>query len=79
MMYLREESLTADEVADVESIDKSNVYRTLERAYDDLAVLFFGVDGAKMVELRKREIKAKRERSKKNRGKWRLYLRMGKL
>ena len=69
MMYLREESLTADEVADVESIDKSNVYRTLERAYDDLAVLFFGVDGAKMVELRKREIKAKRERSKKNRGK----------
>ena len=69
MMYLREESLTADEVADVESIDKSNVYRTLERAYDDLAVLFFGVDGAKMVELRKREIKAKRVRSKKNRGK----------
>ena len=69
MMYLREESLTADEVADVECIDKSNVYRTLERAYDDLAVLFFGVDGAKMVELRKREIKAKRERSKKNRGK----------
>lgn len=69
MMYLWEESLTADEVADVECIDKSNVYRTLERAYDDLAVLFFGVDGAKMVELRKREIKAKRERSKKNRAK----------
>ena len=42
---------------------------SLERAYDDLAVLFFGVDGAKMVELRKREIKAKRERSKKNRAK----------
>ena len=69
MMYLREESLTADEVADVESIDKSNVYRTLERAYDDLAVLFFGIDGAKMVELRKREIKAKKERSQKNRAK----------
>lgn len=67
MMYLREEALTADEVADIECIDKSNVYRTLERAYDDLAVLFFGVDGAKMVELRKHEIKVKRERLKKNR------------
>jgi hypothetical protein len=64
MMYLLEESISAEKVADIECIDKSSVYRTLERAYDDLAVLFFGIDGAKMVEWKKMELKAKRELTK---------------
>ena len=66
MMYLLEESISAEKVADIECIDKSSVYRTLERAYDDLAVLFFGIDGAKMVEWKKMELKAKRELAKRN-------------
>ncbi len=65
MMYLREDALSAEEAAEIELIDKSNVYRTLEKAYDDLAVLFFGIDGATMVEYSKK--KRNEERRKKKR------------
>lgn len=65
-IYLQENALSVDAVAENECIDKSNVYRTLEKAYDDLAVLFFGVDGAKMVEFKQRQMKEKRNRTKGN-------------
>lgn len=50
MMFLQAEPLRAEEVAELEDIDKSTVYRTLEKAYDDLAVLFFGIEGVKGIE-----------------------------
>ena len=53
MIYLREKPLTPEEVAEVEQIDKSTVYRTLEKAYDDLSVLFFGIEGVKSIETRR--------------------------
>lgn len=61
MMFLREDPLKADEVAEKMNIDKSSVYRTLEKAYDDLAVLFFGIDGIMGIEIRRK----KRSRAKK--------------
>lgn len=55
MMFLKENSRKAVEVAEIENIDKSNVYRTLEKAYDDLTALFFGIEGLDVVEYRKRQ------------------------
>lgn len=65
MMYLRAKPLRADEVAEIEVIDKSNVYRTLEKAYDDLAVLFFGVEGMQAIETGRKKRAEKRSRAKK--------------
>lgn len=45
MMYLREESLSVNKVASIEMIDRSTVYRSLGKAFQDLATLFFGIDG----------------------------------
>lgn len=53
MLYLNNRPVKVDDVAEVENIDKSNVYRTLEKAYDDLAALFFGVEGLNAAERRK--------------------------
>ena len=50
-------------------IDKSNVYRTLEKAYDDLTALFFGVEGLDVAEYRRKkrmEKKAARKTGNKN-------------
>lgn len=69
MMYLNEEPMKPDDVAEVENIDKSNVYRTLEKAYDDLTALFFGVEGLDVAEYRKKkrmEKKAARKTGNKN-------------
>lgn len=55
MMFLKENSMKAVEVAEIENIDKSNIYRTLEKAYDDLATLFFCIEGLDVVEYRKRQ------------------------
>lgn len=55
MMFLKENSMKAVEVAEIENIDKSNVYRTLEKAYNDLTALFFGIEGLDVVEYRKRQ------------------------
>ena len=66
MMFLREKGLKADEVAERENIDKSNVYRTLEKAYDDLASLFFGIEGIKIAEWRRKKRSDKKERAKKS-------------
>ena len=49
--------MKAVEVAEIENIDKSNIYRTLEKAYDDLATLFFCIEGLDVVEYRKRQRK----------------------
>lgn len=69
MMFLRAEPLRAEDVAELEDIDKSTVYRTLEKAYDDLSVLFFGIEGVKSIEVsrnaRKSKKKATREKNKK--------------
>lgn len=53
MIYLRENPMDLEEVAEQEQIDKSTVYRTLEKAYDDLSVLFFGIEGVKSIETRR--------------------------
>lgn len=66
MMYLEEKVIRVDEVARRENIDKSSVYRTLEKAYDDLAVLFFGIDGVRMISMKQME---RREKKKGNREK----------
>ena len=54
MMFLQAEPVRAEEVAEEEQIDKSTVYRTLEKAYDDLAVLFFGIEGVKSIEMNRK-------------------------
>ena len=45
MLYIREDRMSVEEVAEAEECDKSTIYRTLEKAYDDLTVLMFGIDG----------------------------------
>lgn len=67
MIYLRENPMDLEEVAEQEQIDKSTVYRTLEKAYDDLSVLFFGIEGVKSIETRRsaRNTKKKDMRVKK--------------
>lgn len=66
MLYLREKPMKIDEVADAEMIDKSNVYRTLEKAYEDLAVLFFGVEGLKVADIKQNRRKTKKSSAKKS-------------
>lgn len=65
MMFLQEQAMRADEVAEVEMIDKSSVYRTLEKAYEDLAVLFFGIEGVKISEIKKKKRASKKDSAKK--------------
>ena len=55
MMYLRDKPLKIDEVANIEGIDPSNVYRTLKRAYEDLAMLFFGVEALDVSRTRRKK------------------------
>lgn len=61
MLYLQEDRMTVDEVAEAEGCDKSTIYRTLEKAYDDLTVLIFGIDGVVSLGL-KREARKNRKR-----------------
>lgn len=42
--YLTEKKYTIRDIADSESIDKTTVYRYLEKAIADLPVVFFGID-----------------------------------
>ena len=55
MMYLQNIPMKPDEVAEVENIEKTSVYRTLEKAYDDLTALFFGVEGIDVAEYRRKK------------------------
>lgn len=48
----------AENIGKTHSIDKSTVYRTLEKAYDDLAVLFFGIEGVKTIEVNRKPKKS---------------------
>ena len=57
-MFLQAEPVRAEDVAEEEQIDKSTVYRTLEKAYDDLAVLFFGIEGVKSIEVNRKTKKS---------------------
>lgn len=57
-MFLQAEPVRAEDVAEEEQIDKSTVYRTLEKAYDDLAVLFFGIEGVKTIEVNRKPKKS---------------------
>ena len=43
-MYLADECLTSQEVADRESVSVSMVYQDLDIVYDDLSSMFFGLD-----------------------------------
>lgn len=45
LSYLGEKRHEAEEIASIEHISKRAVYYDLNRALDDIAVLFFGVDG----------------------------------
>lgn len=64
MMFLQENPLRVEEIAEAESLDKSNVYRTLEKAYDDLTALFFGIEGLDVAEYRRRKREEKMKHGK---------------
>ena len=59
MLYLREDRMSIEEVSEAEECDKSTVYRTLEKAYDDLTVLMFGIDGVITMGMRRQARKNK--------------------
>lgn len=42
--YLTEKKYTIQQIADIENIEKTTVYRDLNKAIEDLPVIFFGVD-----------------------------------
>ena len=44
-LYIAEGQATPEELAEEEEIDKRTVYRDIDACADDLAVLFFGIDG----------------------------------
>ena len=50
-MYLSEdESKTADDIAEMENVVVRTVFRDIKTAYEELAVLFFGIDGVRFSE-----------------------------
>lgn len=50
-MYLSEdESKTAEDIAEMENVVVRTVFRDIKTAYEELAVLFFGIDGVKFSE-----------------------------
>ena len=55
MMYLQNNPMKPDEIAERENIEKTSVYRSLEKAYDDLTALFFGIEGLDVAEYRKKK------------------------
>lgn len=44
-MYISKEKMTADEIAECHSVDRSTVFRDIKAATNALTALFFGVDG----------------------------------
>ncbi len=60
-IYLDETPMKPEEVAEEENIEKTSVYRTLEKAYDDLTALFFGVEGLDVATYRKKKRMEKQE------------------
>lgn len=62
-MYLREDRLKVSEVAELEGIEPRTVYMTLDKAYDDLTILIWGIDGMEAVE-NKRIMRTARKRSR---------------
>ena len=50
-MYVSEdESKTADDIAEMENVVVRTVFRDIKTAYEELAVLFFGIDGVRFSE-----------------------------
>lgn len=50
-MYLSEdESKTAEDIAEMENVVVRTVFRDIKTAYEELAVLFFGIDGVRFSE-----------------------------
>lgn len=50
-MYLSEdESKTAEDIAEMENVVVRTVFRDIKAAYEELAVLFFGIDGVRFSE-----------------------------
>lgn len=50
-MYLSEdESKTAEDIAEMENVVVRTVFRDIKTAYEELAVLFFGIDGVRFPE-----------------------------
>ena len=50
-MYLSEdESKTAEDIAEMENVVVRTVFRDIKTAYEELAVLFFGIDGVRSSE-----------------------------
>lgn len=51
LMYLSEdESKTAEDIAEMENVVVRTVFRDIKTAYEELAVLFFGIDGVRFSE-----------------------------
>ena len=50
-MYLsKDESKTAEDIAEMENVVVRTVFRDIKTAYEELAVLFFGIDGVRFSE-----------------------------
>jgi hypothetical protein len=47
-LYISEDGMTAEEIANAENIDKATVYRDIDAAAEKLAVLLFGLHGVKL-------------------------------
>lgn len=48
-LYLSQQPMSAEEIAQAESIDKRTVYKDIKSCTDDLTILFFGYEGLKNV------------------------------
>ncbi len=44
-MYIAPKKMTADEIAECHSVDRSTVFRDIKAATNALTALFFGADG----------------------------------
>lgn len=49
-MYISDEKLTAEEIAEGHNIDKRTVYKDIHKACETLAALMFGIDGVKLID-----------------------------
>lgn len=50
MTLSEDESKTAEDIAEMENVVVRTVFRDIKTAYEELAVLFFGIDGVRFFE-----------------------------
>lgn len=49
-MFLDDEQMTTGELAEIEHVTERTIFRDISIAYDELSVLFFGIDGVKHID-----------------------------